>query len=181
MVMWVQKINMVLLSLINMQWRNYNFSPYLFCGPQLSPSSLSNKRTVGFLGFGRIARATLSRLLAFGITDCIYTTNPQKPADPARDALTEKEFVESLNSIRRVRLDELARESDVLFVLSPGGAETRHLINEGFLAKMKKTSVLVNTARGSVVDSDALAKALREGWIWGAGIDVVEGVLFCRT
>ena len=40
---------------------------------------------------------------------------------------------------------------------------------------MKKTSVLVNTSRGSVIDSDALAKALREGWIWGAGIDVVEG------
>jgi len=72
-------------------------------------------------------------------------------------------------------LDELAKESDVLFVLTPGGTETRHLINEEFLRKMKKTSVLVNTSRGSVVDSDALAKALREGWIWGTGIDVVEG------
>lgn len=72
-------------------------------------------------------------------------------------------------------MDLLAKESDVLFVLTPGGTETRHLINEEFLRKMKKTSVLVNTSRGSVIDSDALAKALREGWIWGAGIDVVEG------
>jgi glyoxylate/hydroxypyruvate reductase len=81
----------------------------------------------------------------------------------------------SLHSIKRVGLDELAKESDVLFLLTPGGKETRHLINETFLRKMKKTSVLVNTSRGSVVDSDALAKALREGWIWGAGVDVVEG------
>lgn len=82
---------------------------------------------------------------------------------------------DSLHSIRRVNLDEVARESDVLFVLTPGGTDTRHLINEAFLKKMKKTSVLVNTSRGSVVDSDALAKALAEEWIWGAGLDVVEG------
>jgi glyoxylate/hydroxypyruvate reductase len=74
-----------------------------------------------------------------------------------------------------VDLDELARESDVLFVLAPGGPTTRHLVDETFLKKMKKTSILVNTSRGSLVNSDALAKALREGWIWGAGLDVVEG------
>ena len=72
-------------------------------------------------------------------------------------------------------LNELARNSDVIFVLTPGGTDTRHLINEEFLRQMKKTSILVNTSRGSVVDSDALARALREGWIWGAGVDVVEG------
>ena len=72
-------------------------------------------------------------------------------------------------------LTTLARESDVLFVLAPGGAETRHIVNEGLLREMKRTSVLVNTSRGSLVDSEALAKALREGWIWGAGLDVVEG------
>jgi glyoxylate/hydroxypyruvate reductase len=74
-----------------------------------------------------------------------------------------------------VDLDELARESDVLFVLAPGGPGTRHLINEEFLRKMKRTSVLVNTSRGTLVDSDALVKALQEKWIWGAGLDVVEG------
>lgn len=72
-------------------------------------------------------------------------------------------------------LTTLARESDVLFVLAPGGAETRHIVNEGLLREMKRTSVLVNTGRGSLVDSNALAKALREGWIWGAGLDVIEG------
>ena len=129
------------------------------------------------MGFGRIARATLKRLIAFGVTNCIYATNPNKPADPARDAmeLSTHALQDSLHSIRRVNLDEVARESDVLFVLTPGGTDTRHLINEAFLKKMKKTSVLVNTSRGSVVDSDALAKALAEEWIWGAGLDVVEG------
>lgn len=72
-------------------------------------------------------------------------------------------------------MDDLARESDVLFILAPGGEKTRHLIDEDFLKKMKKTSVLVNTSRGTLVGSDALGKAVREGWIWGAGIDVVEG------
>ena len=80
-----------------------------------------------------------------------------------------------MKSLRRVSLDELARESDILFVLAPGGEETYHIINESFLKKMRKHAVLVNTARGTLVDSDALAKALQERWIWGAGVDVVEG------
>lgn len=48
-------------------------------------------------------------------------------------------------------------------------------MDEAFLRQMKKTAVLVNTGRGTLVDSDVLAKALKEGWIWGAGLDVVEG------
>jgi glyoxylate/hydroxypyruvate reductase len=63
----------------------------------------------------------------------------------------------------------------VLFVLAPGGEDTRHVVNADFLRKMKKNAVLVNAARGTLVDSDALAQALREEWIWGAGLDVVEG------
>ena len=80
-----------------------------------------------------------------------------------------------LASLAPVTLDELAARSDVVFVLAPGGSETRHLVNEAFLRKMKRTGVLVNTSRGSLVDSDALAKVLSEGLIWGAGLDVVEG------
>lgn len=72
-------------------------------------------------------------------------------------------------------LEELARTSDVLFVLAPGGPKTYHIINEAVLKMMKPTSVLINSSRGTLVDSDALAKALKEGWIWGAGLDVVEG------
>lgn len=136
------------------------------------------KKTVGFLGFGRIAQATLNRLVGFGITRCIYTTRTGSPAKKElENSLTEKyrgvnpAFVE----VRQVDLMMLAQESDVLFLLAPGGAETRHIVNEEFLRKMKGTSVLVNTGRGSLVDSDALAMALGQGWIWGAGLDVVEG------
>jgi glyoxylate/hydroxypyruvate reductase len=115
----------------------------------------------------------LARLVPFGITSCIYSSNPSSKPTPERDAAIQAQH--KLDSLRRVDVDELAKESDVLFVLTPGGETTRHLVNDAFLKKMKKTSVLVNTSRGSVVDSDALAKALKDGWIWGAGLDVVEG------
>ncbi len=77
--------------------------------------------------------------------------------------------------MRRTDLSELARESDVVFALAPGGSSTFHIVDEAFLKQMKKTAVLVNTGRGTLIDSDALAKALQEGWLYGAGLDVVEG------
>lgn len=138
------------------------------CGPQISTSSTSPSRTVGFLGFGRISQAVLARLIPFGVTDCIYSSNPSSPSKKERDEALLKHYPQ-LNSLQGVDMDTLARESDVLFVLAPGGPSTRYLVNEEFLRKMKKHSVLVNAGRGTVVDSDALAKALREGWIWGAG------------
>jgi glyoxylate/hydroxypyruvate reductase len=144
----------------------------------LSATANSPTRKVGFLGFGRIAQTTLTRLVPFGITHCLYTSNPSSKANIALETELVRKY-QAINpkfqSVQRVGLEELARESDVIFVLAPGGENTRHVINEAFLKKMKKTSVLVNTSRGTLVDSDALAEALREGWIWGAGLDVVEG------
>ncbi|KAI0287116.1 hypothetical protein BC826DRAFT_1099168 [Russula brevipes] len=157
------------------KWPSFNFAPFFFTGPQLSTSPLSPTRTVGFLGFGRIAQATLARLAAFGITHCIYASNPSSPRDAALEAALTAQHAPPLRAVRRVGLDELARASDVLFVLAPGGAPTRHVVDAAFLRKMKPRAVLVNTARGTLVDSDALALALREEWIWGAGLDVVEG------
>ncbi|KAI0000636.1 hypothetical protein BJV74DRAFT_974507 [Russula compacta] len=155
------------------KWPNFNFAPLLFTGPQLSASPLAPTRTAGFLGFGRIAQATLSRLSSFGLTHCIYASNPSSPRDAALEASLVARH--GLRSVRRVDLDELARASDVLFVFAPGGQDTRHVVNADFLRKMKRHAVLVNTSRGTLVDSDALAYALREEWIWGAGLDVVEG------
>jgi len=128
---------------------------------------------MGFLGFGRISQATLARLVPFGVTHCIYSSNPSSQPDLSRDASLAQQH--NLQSVRRVGLDELARESDVLFILAPGGDKTKHIVQEEFLKKMKKTSILVNASRGTLVDSDALAKALRKGWLWGAGLDVVAG------
>ena len=136
------------------QWPNFVWSPFAFCGPQLSATQTSPKRTAGFIGFGRIVQATLARLVPFGFQHCPYGGNAAIPSNPAAD--------------------ELALESDVVFVLAPGGAETYHIVGEAFLRQLKKTAVLVNAARGTLVDSDALAKGLHEGWLYGAGI-VVEG------
>ncbi|KAI0790500.1 hypothetical protein C8Q75DRAFT_762127 [Abortiporus biennis] len=158
----------------NGEWPTSVWAPYLFCGPQISSSWIKPTPTVGFIGFGRIAQATLSRLIPFGYTHCLYTTNPTSPRDTAFESgILEKH--PTLKEVKRVDLYSLAKESDVVFVLAPGGDKTRHIVNETFLKSMKKTAVLVNTSRGTLVDSDALAKALKEGWIWGAGLDVVEG------
>ncbi|KAF4606025.1 hypothetical protein EYR38_000070 [Pleurotus pulmonarius] len=154
-------------------WPMHSWSPFGFCGPQLSSDGTTKPRTIGFLGFGRIAQATLARLIPFGVKRVIYTGSPSSPPTHERDQALVKEH--KLDSLLRVDIAELAKESDVLFVLAPGGPKTRHIVNEEVLRKMKKTAILVNASRGTLVDSDALAKALREKWIWGAGIDVVEG------
>lgn len=121
---------------------------------------------------------TLNRLVGFGITRCIYTTRMGSPPKTGlEESLTVKHrsVNPAFEGVSQVDLKTLARESDVMFILAPGGVETRQIVNEKLLREMKRTSVLVNTSRGSLVDSDALAKALREGWIWGAGLDVVDG------
>jgi len=155
------------------QWPQFTWSPFRFCGPQLSATKNSPRRVAGFVGFGRIAQATMARLVPFGFRECVYFSNPLSKPQPERDQSVAKQL--GLKSVQRVALDQVASESDVVFVLTPGGAGTQNLINEAFLRKMKQTSVLVNTSRGTVVDSDALVKALRGGWIFGAGLDVVAG------
>lgn len=170
------------------QWPNSPWSPFGFSGPQLStvphetnPHQSYPGKTVGFLGFGRIAQATLARLVPFGIQKFIYTGNPASsssstsPEAAARDTAIAASHNLPASAISRVTLDTLAAESDVLFILAPGGADTYHVIDASFLRRMKRTAVVVNPSRGTIVDSDALAQALREGWIWGAGVDVVEG------
>ncbi|KIY64287.1 hypothetical protein CYLTODRAFT_381079 [Cylindrobasidium torrendii FP15055 ss-10] len=152
-------------------WPSSPWSPYAFCGPQLSTIPSSPKRTIGFLGFGRIAQATLTRLIAFGVTDVVYTT---RSLSADKDAEYAKQFP-TLNSIKGVSLEDMAKQSDIVVLLAPGGDATYHMIGEAFLRQMKPTAILVNAGRGTVVDSDALAKALKEGWLCSAGLDVVEG------
>nr|GAT52801.1 glyoxylate reductase [Mycena chlorophos] len=156
-------------------WSAFQWTPFALSAPQLSTTPFSAKRTVGFLGFGRIAQAVLRRLtFGFGVSDTIYTPRPEAPPQVMRDAELLRGLMPNLHSLRAVDMHTLAADSDFLFVLAPGGEATRHLIDESFLRRMKPTSVLVNNGRGSVVDSTALAKALKEGWIWGAGLDVIE-------
>src|SRR6266436_2124851 len=119
-------------------------------------------KTLGIIGFGRIGRAMARRALGFGMR-VLY--QDAVAADPA----TEQE-------LRATRTDTatLLRESDFVSLHTPLLPETQRLINAKSLRTMKKTAYLINASRGPVVDEAALAQALKEGWIAGAGIDVFE-------
>jgi glyoxylate reductase len=128
----------------------------------LLPGGDIHGKTLGIVGFGRIGRAMARRAQGFGMR-VLYQDAV------AADASTERE-------LRATRTDiaTLLRESDFVSLHTPLLPETRHLINAQSLKTMKKTAYLINASRGPVVDEAALAQALREGWIAGAGLDVFE-------
>lgn len=122
---------------------------------------LTGKR-LGIVGFGRIGQAVASRArLGFGMS--VFAWGRRRPAP---DALSGVTWVDSL--------DALLPQVDVLSLHTPGGAETRHLIDAARLALLRPGAVLVNTARGDVVDEAALVAALEGGRLAGAGLDVYE-------
>jgi lactate dehydrogenase-like 2-hydroxyacid dehydrogenase len=113
-------------------------------------------RTVGIVGLGRIGKAIARRLEALRVP-IVYHTRRVQPEVPYR---------------HYANLLEMARDVDVLLVITPGGAETRHLINAEVLEALGPNGILINMARGSVVDEAALIKALQEKRILTAGLDV---------
>jgi lactate dehydrogenase-like 2-hydroxyacid dehydrogenase len=121
----------------------------------LTNSTLRN-RTIGIVGMGRIGQAIARRLEAFGRPIVYHTRNP----------------VADLPYRHYSRLIDMARDVDTLIAIVPGGAGTRHMINREVLEALGPEGVLINVARGSVVDEEALIKALREKKILSAGLDV---------
>jgi glyoxylate reductase len=119
-------------------------------------------KTLGVIGLGQIGAATARRAKAFGM-DVIYSSRSE--GDPA---------VVAELATRRVDFDELLESSHVVSLHCPLLPETHHLIDAGRLAQMRPDAYLVNTTRGPVVDEAALAAALRDGVIAGAGLDVFE-------
>jgi glyoxylate reductase len=119
-------------------------------------------KTIGVLGFGRIGRAIARRARGFGMR-VLYHDAVRATPDVEREL--EATYVDKAT---------LLRESDFVTLHVLLSAETRHLIDETSLRSMKKTAVLVNAARGPIVDESALARALGEGWIAAAGLDVFE-------
>jgi len=115
-------------------------------------------KVLGILGAGRIGSAVAKRALGFDMK-IIYYDSHRVPE------------VEALGA-RYVDLETLFRESDILTIHTPLTPETQNLVNESRLRLMKRTAFIVNTARGKIIDLDALYKALKEGWIAGAGLDV---------
>lgn len=124
-------------------------------------TELANK-TMGIVGLGRIGAAVARRALGFGM-DIIY--HNRRRANPTVERQTGAEYVE---------LEELLESSDVVSLHCPLNDESHHLIDAGALRRMKDKALLVNTARGPVVDESALVEALNEGEIAAAALDVFE-------
>jgi glyoxylate/hydroxypyruvate/2-ketogluconate reductase len=120
-------------------------------------------RTLGILGMGRIGQAIARRAVGFGMPVLYHNRSPLPEAD------------ERACNARYVDKQELLRESDFLMLVLPLTAQTRHAIGAPELALMKPTAILLNVARGGIVDDAALAVALRERRLAGAGLDVFEG------
>jgi len=120
----------------------------------------SNSRA-GIVGCGRIGSLVVGMLRGFGIDVMVH--------DPY---LSEERQAEL--GIRTISLEELLPNADMVTIHPSLTRETQYMIGERELRMMKPTAVLVNTARGAIVNADALARACREGWIAGAGIDVFE-------
>ncbi len=124
-------------------------------GYPLSKATLRD-RTVGLVGMGRIGTAIARRLEAFGVP-IVYHTRQKRPELPYR---------------HYTDLVEMARAVDVLILIVPGGPATRNMIDANVLDALGPGGILINIARGSVVDEQALVAALREGKIMAAGLDV---------
>jgi D-3-phosphoglycerate dehydrogenase len=118
-------------------------------------------RVFGLLSFGAIARNIADKVRGFGVAVWAH--------DPFMDEAKIR-----ARGVRPVTLDELIEGSDYLVIQSPLTAETRGLLGEEMLQRMKRTAILVNTARGPIVPDRALYRALTEGWIAGAAVDDLE-------
>lgn len=116
-------------------------------------------KTVGIIGMGRIGQAIAHRCREGFGCKIVFANRSVKPVDGA----TQLDSPE-----------EVARTADILVIATPGGAETRHLIDAGFLQQMQSHSILVNISRGDVIDEAALIAALSAGQLAGAGLDVYE-------
>lgn len=116
---------------------------------------------LGLISFGRIAQTLAKKAQAFGLELLVY--DPYVPQEVA-----------GKNNVKLVSLEELLKESDFVSVHAPLTPETEHLLGEKEFQMMKKSAYVINTGRGPVIDEKALIKALQQGWIAGAGLDVLE-------
>ena len=119
-------------------------------------------KSLGIIGMGRIGQALARRAIASGMS--IMYNN--------RNRLDKS--IEDKYNARYISLETLLRESDYISLNAPATKETKHMIGKKELEMMKESAVLINTARGSLIDEAALAHALKENQIWAAGLDVYE-------
>lgn len=130
-----------------------------FCFQKTPLVELSNK-TIGLIGYGKIGTEVAKIADAFSMNILCYV--PSKKPQP------------NFKSFRFVTLDELAAQSDIVSLHCPLTPETTGIINKNFISKMKKNAIVINTSRGPAIDEQALADALNNGIIAGAGVDVLS-------
>lgn len=118
--------------------------------------------TLGLAGLGNIGKAVARRACGFQMNVLAY------------DTFRDEEFASRHGVLYTDSLEDLLRKSDFVSLHLPLTEQTRHLIGHDELAMMKKSAVLINTARGGLIDETALFEALRDGQLWGAGVDVFE-------
>jgi len=117
--------------------------------------------TLGFIAFGHVARQVALRARPFGVRMLAY--------DPYVE-----ELVMSPYGVEPASFSELLKSSDIVSMHAPATPDAHHLMREEHFRLMKPTALFINTGRGPTVDESALVKALQEGWIAGAGLDVLE-------
>ncbi|HEY63432.1 MAG TPA: D-glycerate dehydrogenase [Caldilineae bacterium] len=130
-------------------------------GPRLLLGQDIHGATLGIIGFGRIGQAVARRAKGFDMRILYYD-------------IYRREDLEQSMGVQYVDMDTLLRESDFVTIHTSLNESTYHLIDREALEKMKPTAILINTARGPIVDPEALAEALEQGKIAGAGLDVTE-------
>ena len=138
------------------EWKG--FGPTHFLGTRLTG------KTLGVIGMGRIGQATAHRC-HYGFGMPVVFHNRSK---------IDNEAVRAMGARQLATIEDVMASADFISIHCPGGAENRHLVNRARIGRMKKTAFLINTARGEVVDEEALADALESGAIAGAGLDVFE-------
>jgi D-3-phosphoglycerate dehydrogenase len=132
-----------------------------YWGPCSLPIHRMNGRTLGLIGFGRIARNLANKLQGFDLQIIAF------------DPHIRKSSFENCG-VRQVSLDNLLRESDYISIHCPLTPETRHLLSTPQFERMKPGAILINVSRGGIVSEQSLAEALRSGHLAAAGLDVLE-------
>jgi glyoxylate reductase len=137
------------------------WAPNLMLGADVSPGGSGRRKVLGIVGFGRIGRVVARRASGFDMDVLAY--------DPF-----SKGDIEAAPGVAWAELDELLERSDFVTLHTVLTPDTHHMIGEAQLRSMKRTAYLINVSRGAVIDEAALVRALGEGWIAGAGLDVYE-------
>ena len=135
----------------------------MYGGPVIADSFMINGRRVGIFGMGAIGRKVAKIVQGFG-AEVVYYDAFRLPEE------TEKEL-----NVTFLQPEEIYKTADIISLHMPLLDSTRKMIDEKAIGMMKPDMLIVNTARGEIIDTDALLKAVRERRIWGAALDTVEG------